>query len=102
MDARKRANGSSGLRIKPRLAPRRAGCVAGELDPVMQAERPVLPELHDQGLQAVAGPIRRSWDRSDRKFRRGQRDRLLEGVTAFERRRLLARPGADLGEARAG
>src|SRR5215510_1088277 len=89
-------------RIEPRLAPRRAERVADEFDPVVQAERPVLPELDGQRLEAVAGPIWRPRNRSDRELGGIERDRLLEGVPALERRRLLAGPGADLGEARAG
>ena len=37
-----------GLRIEPRLGPGRARVAAGERDPVMQAERPILPELDRQ------------------------------------------------------
>src|SRR6266851_10052916 len=74
----RRATAPSGLRIKPRLAPRRALRVTREFDPVMQPERPVLPELDLERLQPVAGPIRRSWNRSNREFRRREGDRLLE------------------------
>src|SRR5262249_56446192 len=48
----------------------------------------------------VAGPVGRSWDRTDCEFCGVKRDRLLEGVRALKRRRLLAGPGADLGEPR--
>src|SRR5215475_8045514 len=65
----------------------------------MQTERPVMPELDRQREEAIAGPIRRAWNRSHRVFRGVERDRLLEGVAALERRRLLAGPGADLGKA---
>src|SRR5262249_61658720 len=66
----------------------------------MQAERALLPELDQEWSQAVAGPVWRSWNRTDCEFRGVKRDRLLEGVWALERRRLLAGPGADLGESR--
>src|SRR5712692_4702332 len=89
-------------RIEPRLAPRRVQRVAAEFDPVMQPERPVLPELDQERPEAIAGPIRRSWYGANHEFRGEERDRLLEGVATLERCRLLAGPGADLGEARAG
>src|SRR5262252_2836156 len=97
------AHGWDGVsRIKPHLAPRRAGRVAAELHPVVQPERPVLPELDLHRLQPVAGPVRRPRDGSHYELGGDERDRLLESVAALERRRLLAGPGADLGEARAG
>src|SRR5712691_7825906 len=89
-------------RIEPRLAPRRARRLAGELDPVVQPEWPVLPELDQERRQAVAGPIRRPRYGSDGELGGEERDRLLERVATLERRRLLAGPSADLGEARAG
>src|SRR5262249_14999381 len=89
-------------RIEPRLMPGRLERFASELHPVMQPEWPVLPELDQEGPEAVAGPIRRSWNRPNGTFRRVKRDGLLKRVRALERRRLLACRGADLGEARAG
>src|SRR5262249_54192777 len=89
-------------RIEPRLAPRRARRLAGELDPVVQAERAVLPKLDRERRQAVAGPIRWSRYGPDGELGGGQRDRLFQRVATLEWRRLLAGPGADLGKARAG
>ena len=84
--------------LGPRLAQRRAA----ELDAVVQAERPVVPELDRDRHDAVAGPVRRARHGAERVFRRVERDRLLEGEPAFQRARLLARPGADLRALRAG
>src|SRR5215471_14357709 len=89
-------------RVKPRLVPGRAGGLAAEFDAVVQAERPVVPELDRQREEAIAGPIRRARNRSERVFRGVERDRLLEGVAALERCRLLAGPGTDLRQARPG
>src|SRR3982075_969692 len=89
-------------RVKARLAPWRAGGLAAKFDPIVQPERAVVPELDGQRNQTVAGPMRRPRDRSDGEFCRVERDRLLEGVAALERRRLLAGPGADLRQARTG
>src|SRR5262245_62776458 len=66
----------------------------------MQAERPLSPELDHEWSQAIAGPVWRSGNRTDCEFRGVKRNRLLEGVGALERRRLLAGPGTDLGEPR--
>src|SRR5581483_974659 len=88
--------GTSGAlsRIEPRLAP--GGTCAPEHDAVVQAERPLLPEFHFLRHDAVARPMRRPRHLADGVFRRIDRDRLLEGEAAFQRRGLLARPGADL------
>src|SRR5262245_42577072 len=83
------------LWIDPRLASPRAMPIAPELDAVVQPERAILPELHDNRIEAVAGPIGRARHRPDGEFRGRQRDRLLERQAALERCRLLARPGAD-------
>src|SRR5262249_59210241 len=84
--------------IETRLAPGPVERFTPELEPVMQAERALLPELDQEWSQAVAGPVWRSWDRADCEFCGVKRDRLLEGVRALQRRRLFARPRADLGE----
>ena len=81
-------------RIKPRLPPGLTESCAAELDPIMQLERPILPELHDQGQEAVAGPIRRSRNGTSHEFRSVERNRPLEGVAARAER--TAGPGADL------
>src|SRR6516225_2855628 len=67
----------------------------------MQPEWPLVPEFHHGGHDAVADPEWRSRHRPDGELGGFERDRLFEGVTAFERGRLPARPGADLGGARA-
>jgi len=77
-------------RIKPRLAPGLTESCAAELDPIMQPERPILPELHDQGQEAIAGPIRRSRNGTSHEFRSVERNRPLEGVAALERSGRLA------------
>ena len=81
-------------RIKPRLAPGLTENCTAELDPIMQPEPPILPELHDQGQEAIAGPIRRSRNGTSRGFRSVERNRPLEGVAARAGR--TAGPGADL------
>src|SRR5262245_13591543 len=68
----------------------------------MEPERAVLPELDRERLQAVAGPIRWSWNRSNGELGCHECDRFLEGMAALERRRLFAGPGADLSETRPG
>src|SRR5690242_12635123 len=62
----------------------------------MQAERALLPELDRERHEPVARPVRRARHFADREFHRIDRHGLLEGKAAFERRRLLARPGAYL------
>ena len=67
----------------------------------MQAEWPLLPEFDLLRHNTEARPIRRSRHRADGELRGVERDCLLEGESAFERRGLLAGPGADLRHARA-
>src|SRR4029079_12757063 len=88
-------------RIEPFLAPRRRRARTGEGDAVVQPERPLLPELDLLRDDAEARPVRRPRHRGYAEFRRVEGHRLLERHTAFQRRRLLARPGADLRHARA-
>src|SRR5437588_5087810 len=76
----------------PRLAQRRAA----EFDSIVQTERTVVPELHRDRHDAVAGPVWRARHGAERVFRGVERDRFLEGEPTFQRARLLARPGADL------
>src|SRR5262245_53369561 len=88
--------------IDPHLAPWRARRAAAEFNAVVQTIRSILPEFDDRRNEAITNPIGRTWNRSNRELRHRRRDRLLECHAAFERRRLLARPGADLREARPG
>src|SRR5262245_6123389 len=88
------------LRVEPGRVPWCARRLATEFDPVVQPVRPVVPELDDERQQTIAGPLRRPWNGPQREPGGVERDRLLQGVAAFERRRLRARPGADLGEPR--
>src|SRR4051794_2252071 len=83
--------------LKSRVEARRgpAFARAGEDQPVMQAERPILPELDGDRCDTVAGPVGRAGHLADGVLRRVEGDRLLEGEAALERARLLARPGAD-------
>src|ERR687889_2028582 len=78
--------------VEPRLAPALAG--SGEHEPVVEPERPVLPELHRDRCDAVAGPVGRAGNLADGVLGGVERDCLLEGKAAFEWARLLARPGA--------
>src|SRR5262245_55997195 len=91
----------SNLRIEPRLAPGRADAVAAELDTLVRPERAVFPELDAHWNNSKARPVRRPRHGADRVLGGVVRDRLLEGEPAFQRRGLLARPRADLGEPRA-
>src|SRR5271166_4699331 len=45
-----------GSRIEAPLAPRHAERGTAELHPIMQAKGPILPELRDQGQQAITSP----------------------------------------------
>src|SRR6478752_10042911 len=96
------AGWSAWSRIKPRLHPRRIERRAAELDAVVQAERPVVPELDQHRHDAVTGPARRPRHAADGVFGGIKRHRLFEGEAAFERKGLLAGPGADLRLLRAG
>src|SRR6185295_14975502 len=64
--------------------------------PVMQAERLVLPELDVVRDQAEARPMRRPRYRADRVFGGEGCDPLLQLEPAFQPARLLRGPGADL------
>ena len=68
----------------------------------MQTERPVVPELDRDRHDAIAGPVRRARYGADDVFGGVDGNRFLEGEPAFQRARLLARPGADLRTLRAG
>src|SRR5690348_9403992 len=89
------------LRIEPGFVPRSLGTSAGERDAIMQPKRPLLPKLDFSRCHAIAGPMSWSGHRADRIFCRVARYLLLECQSAFERRRLLARPSSDLRHARA-
>ncbi len=58
---------------------------------------PVVPELELQGRDAPAAPARRARHVADDMPGGDLGDRLFEGKAAFQRLRLLAGPGADLG-----
>src|SRR6266849_1319706 len=92
----------AGSRIEARLAPGPTECRTAELDPIMQPEWPVLPELHGQRQEAIAGPIRRPRNGADHEFRGVERNCPLEGMAALERSGLVAGPCADLSKARPG
>src|SRR5262249_58099707 len=89
------------LWIKPRFRPGRPCLRSAKFDAVMQSERPLVPEFHHAGHDAVADPEWRPRHRPDGELGGFERDRLFEGVAAFEWARLPAGPGADLGGARA-
>src|SRR3954469_457217 len=83
--------------IESHLGPRLERWIAAEFDAVVQAERTVVPEFEADRLNAPAAPAFRARHRADDVLGGDQRDRLLEGKPAFQRLRLLAGPGADLG-----
>src|SRR5215471_8573714 len=91
----------STLWIEPRFRPRGPDIRPAKLNAVMQPERPLVPEFDHNGHQSIANPEWRARHRPDGKLGRFEGDRLFEGVAAFERARLPARPSADLGRARA-
>jgi hypothetical protein len=82
-------------RTEPRLAPGLTESCTAELDPIMQPEPPILPELHDQGQEAIA--VQFGGLGTSHGFRSVERNRPLEGVAARAER--TAGPGADLAAA---
>src|SRR5215475_1404687 len=62
----------------------------------MQAKRPLLPELDRERNDPITGPIARARHLAESIFGGIDRYCLFEGQTTFERRRLLAGPGAYL------
>jgi hypothetical protein len=77
--------------IKPRLAPARARMLAPEPDAVVQAKRPLVPELDLLRHHAIAGPMRRPRHGADAEFRGVNCHGLFECEPAFERGGLFAR-----------
>src|SRR5437868_1584518 len=69
---------------------------------VVQAERPVLPELDTLGQHAVARPVWRARHRIVAEPLRHLGDALLQELAIVDRPRLVGRPSADLAEPRAG
>src|SRR4029077_6427034 len=88
--------------IEPRLGPRRVQIRARKRDAIVQAERPLLPELDLGRHDAVARPEWRPRPRAAGELCGVERDCLLERQAAFQRGGLLRGPGADLRHARAG
>src|SRR5207244_6153162 len=97
VDGRAKPSYDGFLRIEPHFAPGLVGPLAAEFDAVVQAERAVVPELEPLWRNAPAAPARRPRHLADDVLGGDQRDRLLERKAAFQRLRLLAGPGADLG-----
>ena len=90
-------------RIEPRLAPRRAdarrgGTRCGRAGGTAGPARTRSPAARRDSRTSTAAAARCRCAI----FGGVERDRLLEGEAAFERRRLLARPGADLRQPRRG
>src|SRR5882672_618354 len=75
---------------------------AAVFQPVVQAERSILPELDQQRLYAIARPVRRPRHLADNMLGGDLRHALLQRKAALERPRLVRRPGADLAAAGAG
>src|SRR5688572_30447581 len=69
---------------------------AAKDQPVVQAERLVLPELDVVGDQAESRPVRRTRHRADRVSGGEGCNPLLQLELAFEGARLLRGPGTDL------
>src|SRR5690606_33380039 len=82
-------------RIEARLHPRRRRSGAPELHPIMQPERPVVPEFHLYWHHAEARPIRRAWNIPNRVFGRIERDSLLQRKAALPGPGARACPGSD-------
>src|SRR5580698_3833509 len=89
------------LRIEPRLAPRRVRMLAPKRNPVMQAERTLLPKLDLLRYHAITRPVRRPRYGPDAEFCGKTRDRFLERQAAFKCSGLIAGPCTDLRHARA-
>ena len=81
------------LGIEPRAPPSRP--LAGEENPVVQAKRAIVPELDRDGRDPESGPIWRARHLADQKPGGLRCNRFFEREAAFERARLLARPGTD-------
>src|SRR4029450_6035379 len=79
--------------------PRRVGRGPAILQPVVQAERAVLPALDQHGFQTEARPMRRPRPLADDMPGGVLGDALLQGEPAFQRPRLVRRPGTDLAAA---
>ena len=87
------AAAASALWIETHFPP--AVALAGEDHAVVQAEGLVLPELDRDRRDAEARPVGRARHVADGIFGRVDRHRLFQREAAFQRARLLARPGAD-------
>src|SRR5215467_12477204 len=83
-------------RIEARLAPRCVRVIAFEHDAIVEAEWPLLPELDGDWHNPEARPVKWPRNLADGVFRCIYGDRLFKGDSAFQRSRLLARPGPDL------
>src|SRR5436309_14253345 len=81
-------------RVHAHFSPRLAQARSSELDAIVEAEGPVVPELHRDRHDAIAGPVRRARHGADCVFRRVDRNGFLEGEPAFQGTRLLTGPGA--------
>src|SRR5438105_15433518 len=90
------------LWIKPGLGPWLARRRAAKFEAVVQAKRPVVPEFELCGHDPPAAPSLRARHFHDDVLGGDLGDRLFEGKTAFQRLRLLAGPGSDMGLFRPG
>src|SRR6188472_1226172 len=72
-------------RIHAHFGPRLAQTRAPELDAIVEAEGPVVPEFDRDRHDPIPGPVRRTRHRAKGVLRGVDRDRLLEREAAFER-----------------
>src|SRR5262245_27878038 len=87
---------ASFLWIKPHFRPRLTRRIAAKFDAVVQADRAVVPEFEAHRIDLPAVPAARARHLAERVFGGELGDRLLEGVAAFQRLRLLAGARTDL------
>ena len=78
--------------IEARLHPRLCRSCAPKLHPIMQPERPVVPEFHLYWNHAETRPIRRAWNIPNRVLGRIKRDSLLKSKAALQRPGLRTGP----------
>src|ERR1700738_3096847 len=89
-------------RIKPRFGPGLIRRLAAEFNAIVQSKGPIVPEFETYWCDPPPAPPRRPRHLADEVIGGDLGNRLLERESAFQRLRLLAGPGADLGLLRPG